>query len=209
LNQNFLGKIGAGKLEIGNSVVFVDEMSKSTGNAVIKDHEFYRFNFELYNIQNTLTISNVQFTEACTVDFKAKKSIDVTPGSLFKPGTSSFVNLSIDNTIPECNNTSSRTTINNKGKDEVLDTLKDLGDEYNIAPTVISDFTEIYKKNLSNTEVFNIEIYNLQGQKIYSKSKINTNRVNLDLSKLSSGIYIARGFNEQNENVLVKKIIKI
>jgi hypothetical protein len=57
----------------------------------------------------------------------------------------------------------------------------------------------------SPNEITNVSIYNIQGQEILTKN-INVNESNIDVSKLSSGIYIVK----VNSKDLVKtlKVIK-
>lgn len=57
----------------------------------------------------------------------------------------------------------------------------------------------------SNNDVKNIEIYNIQGQMVYNKSKISTN--NLDVSNLSQGVYFMK-LNLDNGSQETLKFIK-
>lgn len=84
LNNKFKGKIGAGSLQIDKAVEFSNEIKKTNGNAIIQDHTFRRWKFNLKNINNNLIIKNVQFIENVSVHFVAKKSILIEENTLLE-----------------------------------------------------------------------------------------------------------------------------
>jgi hypothetical protein len=99
INAVYEGQIGAGVLDVGEAVEFVNQMKSSTGNAIIKDHKFRRFDLDLKRINNKLTVQNVSFTAECNANFEARTMIDIQGDSDFKPttGVTSFgINSSID-----------------------------------------------------------------------------------------------------------------
>jgi len=103
LNHKFAGNIGAGSLQIDKAVEFSNEIKKTNGNAIIKDHLFKRWDFEIKNINNNLQIKNVQFTHNTSAHFIARKSITIEENTLLEPGpslgSSKSILLEIDSTI--------------------------------------------------------------------------------------------------------------
>ena len=99
INMNFVGYVGAGKLETGDAVEFVNEMKKADGNAVIDNHIFNRFNYKLEKFNNKLTINNVTFKDGVIADFKARKEINILPGTELLPNNQGSINLNIDGNI--------------------------------------------------------------------------------------------------------------
>ena len=70
-----------------------------------------------------------------------------------------------------------------------------------IFPNPADDF--IYLKNIGNSEIINIKIFDVFGKNVLN-TKLNNSQI--DVSKLNSGIYFLKIFDE-NQNVFIKKII--
>lgn len=118
INQNFIGKIGAGSLNSGDAVEFTNEMIKINGIAKIYDHIFNRFNFELNKINNKLELSNVTFKENCTAIFNAKNQIRLLSGTNLSPNTNGFVHLAINPSIDVGCSSNNREYVENKEKED-------------------------------------------------------------------------------------------
>ena len=96
INQNFVGITGAGALNAVDAVEFVNEIKKVNGNAVIDNHIFSRFEFNLNKINNNLTFSNVTLTDNCKSDFTTKNQIRLLASTRSKPNLTGVTHLSIN-----------------------------------------------------------------------------------------------------------------
>lgn len=75
---------------------------------------------------------------------------------------------------------------------------------YNVYPNPFVDYLTIELENANN---YKIEIINLFGQIVFSKSYLNVKVINLDLKSLKSGIYFLSSRDDEHLNT-VNKIIK-
>lgn len=200
LNQEFVGHIGAGSLNTGNAVKFVDQMQSATGNAVIKNHLFNRFNFNLRRINNNLSIENVVFTQLNTSDFTAHNNIDVI-NSDFSPNSQGFVDLKIDETISvEC-------AVVNRGvnRKETKKSNKIIISKSIIYPNPNNGNFTLSLSN-ENKQSISIDVFDVFGKSIY-QSKTNEETVNLNLPNLNSGVYFVKLISS-NRNETLKFIKK-
>lgn len=68
----------------------------------------------------------------------------------------------------------------------------------NISPNPTTGIIQVIDNEYS---IIGVEIYNVQGEKIYSNSKFNKQTSNeIDLSKFSKGIYFVKIYNEKNSH---------
>ena len=95
-NQPYKGLMGAGRVNAYRAVKMSEQMKDPFGKVVISNRDFYRFDFTLSSVQNTIEIKNQSFRDATTVDFKAKNKIIVKPGTHLKPNTNGVVKLASD-----------------------------------------------------------------------------------------------------------------
>ncbi len=103
-NESLKMKLGAGRLDAYRAVKMAHEMQLDKGIVNISGRDFYRFEFELYSSPYQIEIFNQTFRDSATVDFKARKSIRLKPGSHLKPDKNGFIKLSINPNLPteEC-----------------------------------------------------------------------------------------------------------
>lgn len=183
-NSYFIGRIGSGKLETGDSVEFVSESMKPNGNAIIDGQDFWRFNFDLQHINNNLTISNQVFRDGNTSSFVAKNSIDVITNSDFKPNSNGFIDLKIDSNITVCP-TSPRFSDKNQTerKNEMVNNLIKLYPNPNKGTFTIS-----LNKSISEID---ITIFDTFGKLIY-QTKTKGKDLELSIPNLASGLYIVK-----------------
>jgi hypothetical protein len=193
LNQNYVGYVGAGKLEVGDTVEFVDEMKKSTGNAIINNHIFNRFNFKLERINNKLSIENITFKELNVSDFTAKNSINVV-NSDFKPNSNGFVDLKIDSDITVCPVAPRLSEKNqNESKIEMVSKVIKLYPNPNKGTFTIS-----LNKSISEIDV---TVFDAVGKLIYQTNKSGKD-LELSIPNLPSGLYIVKvNSNELTETL--------
>ncbi len=98
-NQLFVGMMGAGGLNAYGAVEFAKELKNPSGNVFVRNRDFYRFEFTISSAPNMITIQNQTYREDATVDFKAKKSIILKPGTRIAPNKNGFAKIAIDPTI--------------------------------------------------------------------------------------------------------------
>ncbi len=193
INQNYYGNLGAGKLEVGNSVEFTDEMKKATGTAVIKNHVYPRFDFNLSKINNNLSIDNVTFKDNCKANFKARTQIRLLPGTNLKPNATGNTYLGIDPAIvttctPVVFPTSARTTNNNSSAtstNKVVLYPNPNNGTFNLLNINEQDF---------GTEAILLQIFDINGRSLYTKTLKEDDFANceINLSDFASGIYIVK-----------------
>ncbi len=103
-NEPFKMKLGAGRIDAYRAVKMAHDMQLEKGTVDISGRDFYRFDFTLFSSPYQIQIKNQTFRDSTTVDFKARKSILLKPGTRLAPDKNGFVKLSIDPTLPteEC-----------------------------------------------------------------------------------------------------------
>jgi subtilisin family serine protease len=194
LNQNYAGKVGSGKLETGKSVIFVDEMKKATGNAVIENHTFTRFNFTLSRINNKLTMNNVVFRDDNISSFRAKNSIDIINAD-FYPNSTGSMDLKIKGDIDIC------TTVAKVSTDIIKnETIVKNNKEVVLFPNPNKGVFSI-KLNLNEVKDLMVSVFEIVGKQIY-QTKVNQSEFELNLPNLPSGIYMVKlSSNSINETL--------
>ncbi|WP_310558198.1 S8 family serine peptidase [Flavobacterium sp.] len=185
INTAFNGLIGAGKLEIGNAVKFVDEMIKPNGNSIIENHIFNRFNFSLSRINNKLTIKNVIFKENCTASFTARNVIEIAANSDFVPNSLGSIDLKLKSDLSlNC----SPVVFQKRAQ-----TPKTKNQDGNVSKTVLYPnpnkgiFTIDF--GFENKNEIEVGIYDTLGRNVY-KSSIKTATTKVNLPNLPAGLYL-------------------
>lgn len=204
LNAPFYGLIGSGKLETGNAVEFVDEMQKYDGLAVIKNHRFHRYDFNLDKFNNDLLIENVQFEENTTVDFTARNSIELTEGTSLKPGANGYVILNTDTTINDiC--VPSNVSTSASSSETSRNTSSELESELILYPNPTRDIVQLQLVS-QNDKIASVEIYNIHGHLISEVTALENNSLNI--SAFKKGIYLIK-VHTVNKNSFTEKVIKM
>ena len=195
-NQIYQGQIGAGALNTGDAVEFVDEAKKIDGNALIQNHIFNRFNFRLLRINNNLKIQNVTFQNNSNVNFSAKNQIDLLPGTNLKPNASSHVYLSINPSINVCTSAARHSEIEAESNQDFKTESKVL-----LYPNPNSGIFELLLTNvkeLRNKEV-TINVVDINGRIIHEqKVKTDTSsafKIPLNISGITNGLYFVKLFS--------------
>lgn len=194
-NELFAGKSGSGKLETGDAVKFVNELKKVNGNAIIDGNDFYRFEFNLMNINNKLTISNQKFREACIADFTAKNVIEVLPGTDFYPNDDGLVDLKINNNIDICTAAAEPKSITCPSFD-FRESFKKINSQQNESLS-----SKLYPNPNNGTfeislgreikEKLNVEVYDIYGKAVYKGVKEGS-LFTVDIPNLSTGMYVVK-----------------
>lgn len=198
-NSAYIGKIGSGKLETGDTIEFVNEMKSQNGNAVIDGQDFWRFNFDLQHINNKLTISNQIFRDSNTSNFVTKKSIEVIENSDFKPNENGFVDLKINGNLSVlCSSQTVSVVADRKNtlSEMNLKHIKLFPNPNNGTFTIKFDY---------EIEKYLVEIYDNLGRKIY---ELNSNKKEIIVTDLNvpNGLYLVKIYTTDSSETL--KFIK-
>lgn len=205
INQNFVGNIGAGSLDGGDAVEFVNEMKKTNGNAVIDNHIFNRFEFDLQKINNNLSIENVTFRDNCIANFVAKNQIHLLPNTNLIPNTNGNIHLSIDPAIDiTC---TPANFARNSNFDEKKKSVADLKSKMNLYPNPNNgsfQLLNIKSEGFASNNV-TLQVFDLNGRILYKRnlSENDFTTCNLDLNYLSPGVYIVK-LSSINRSVDIK-----
>lgn len=185
LNQNFVGYMGAGKLEVGDTVEFVDEMKKYNGNAVVDNHIFNRFELTLTHVNNQLSIENITFKEKCKADFTARNIIDITKSD-FKPNEDGFVDLKLDEDMNVTCSFASRVSNSENKKKEIKTVL-------NQARLFPNPNTGAFTISFENKDLKNVSVvvYDVLGKPVYHAENIDY-IFDVNLTNLASGMYFVK-----------------
>lgn len=209
LNNALLqGQIGAGVLDAGDAVEFVNEMKKVNGLAVIDNHNFNRFDFKLARINNNLKIENVTFSDNSRADFTARTQINLKPGTNLKPNSFGNVHLGINPSITNTcapviyprHSDSGSININNSNARVVLYPNPNKG----VFELVIDNVVQFQNKNIK------IYIIDINGRIIYLEdvdtNTLSGNNIPLNVSTISNGMYFVKIASNVYEETL--KFIK-
>lgn len=207
VNQYYKDYIGAGKLETGEAVEFVDEMIKSNGIAKIKGHTFNRFSFNLERINNKLNIENVTFKEDCVASFTSKNQINLLPGTNLKPNSNGYVNLKINSNIdvscqPNQSIGQNKSRLEEKKLEIANNTISVFPNPNNGLFTIL--FSEI-KYDKIELKVYDINGRIILNELIY-KEDLSSNTWKINIQNYAKGIYFVNIDSIDNQKVF--KIIK-
>lgn len=193
INQEFTGVIGAGSLNAGNAVEFVNEMKKTNGNAVIKNHIFNRFSYNLQNINNNLTIDNVTFKADCIANFTVKNQIHLLPGTNLSPNTNGNIHLTVN---PNIDVTCLPIAAKNNSKGITDSKKSENKSKIALSPNPNNGSFEISNINqtIFGTGNVQLRVYDLNGRELHNQT-ITENEFNnckINLQGLNQGIYIVK-----------------
>lgn len=190
INQNFIGNIGAGALNAGDAVEFVDQMKKVNGNAVINNHIFNRFYFVLDKINNKLTLDNVKLKDNCVIDFTAKNQIHLLPGTGLLPNANGSIHLRINPLIDITCSPLNFVKENHFKENNLLVSKIVLSPNPNSGSFRLLNI----KKEEFGGKIIELQVFDLNGRNVY-KRKLYENDFSdcrIDLNSLSQGVYIIK-----------------
>lgn len=95
-NKPYKGLYGAGLLQTGDAVEMVYKLYSPKEMACIQDQKFSRWDFKLTAFSETVWMQNQEFTEAATLDLKARKRIVLGPNTKLQPNSKGKIRLRID-----------------------------------------------------------------------------------------------------------------
>lgn len=198
LNINFVGQIGAGALNAGDAVEFTNELIQPTGNAVVKNHIFNRFNFKLHKIKNNLTLDNVTFKDDCIVSCIAGNQIKLAPGTNLKPNSTGNIFLRGGNGTGAVDVGCANIISNPESRPTASydNTAKNLNSKTVLYPNPNNGAFKLYnvQSELFGNETINLDVFDLNGRSLFSQ-KLNQKEIEnyeFNLLNLQSGVYIVK-----------------
>ena len=206
-NSKYIGLMGAGALQTGNAVAFVNEMNKINGTVIIKNQSFYRYDLSAQRIKNELIIEGVEFIGNNKAKFRSGNEIYLLEGTLLEPSTNEGFTLLevglIENTI--CNTSNKSLNSLQKNKNETGLKLENI----KIFPTLFDDNLNIVFDENNNEDVINnVKIYDVYGKLVFEKDKLITNQITLFVGSIESGIYILKVYDVKDNVLHTEKIVK-
>jgi hypothetical protein len=189
INSPYVGNIGAGALNTGEAVTFVNEMKLSLGLARIKNHIFDRFDFTLDKINNKLEIENITFRDNCRVDFTARNSIRVLPGTRFTPNLVGKVNLKINSFMDISCPPIDYSRIASDNSDSSYEESKIV-----LSPNPNNGSFDLFNVNFEDfkSNKLDVFIFDINGRKLYEQKISKNENTHFDVQNLKTGIYIIR-----------------
>lgn len=98
-NVPYIGKLGAGRMDIGKATKAAWQMNPANGGEVLlKNRTFERWDFELLNSPEYIRLKNEEFIDNANVRFRAKKGITLDTNTLLSPGSGKSHYLYVENT---------------------------------------------------------------------------------------------------------------
>lgn len=98
-NLPYLGKLGAGRMDVGKATKAAWQMNPANGGEVLlKNRTFERWDFELLNSPEYIRLKNEGFIQNTNVKFRAKKGITLDTNTLLAPGSGKSHYLYVENT---------------------------------------------------------------------------------------------------------------
>jgi subtilisin family serine protease len=103
-NRQFIGRLGAGRVNAYRAVKMARETKELFGNVEVSNRDMYRYHYRLENAPYSITLQNQTFRDSASVRFKARNAIYLKPGTHLKPDKTSTMTFKIDPTTPteEC-----------------------------------------------------------------------------------------------------------
>lgn len=103
-NTQFIGKLGAGRVNAYRAVKMARETKEIFGNVEVSNRDLYRYHYRLENAPYVITVKNQTFRDSASVRFKARNAIYLKSGTHLKPDKTSRMTFKIDPTTPtgEC-----------------------------------------------------------------------------------------------------------
>jgi len=206
-NQFAAGKYGSGSLHVGRAAELTLALMSWNKIAYLENQKFSRWDFEFNALSENVVIRNQEFTDKATLKITAKNAITLENGTLIDPGNQSldvgFALLEIDPNLAlvlSCPMAAAPPTLG--VEDESNENL------YKVFPTFVD--TEMKVVNVISKDVIirTVKIYDLFNQEIQMKSNIDTSEISIEVSNIPAGIYILKGYNAMNEEVITTKFVK-
>ncbi|MEM9679548.1 MAG: S8 family serine peptidase [Bacteroidota bacterium] len=206
-NLAYHGKLGAGKLDAYEAVKMAKDMAEPFGTVEVKNRILYRpWFYKLDTAPYEIKMTNNDVSAGSKLKFRARNNIEILSGE-YAPGTGGYIDLAIDTTLVlnDCparpTAPQARSVVPDKGKIGGIGLI-------NISPTLVQKETVIRDMLNREERIHAIKVYNIFGRVVYEERELKTNRVNLNINKLSRGIYIIKVFDDSGGVLHTEKIVK-
>jgi len=206
----FYGRLGAGRLDAYEAVKMSQDMAEPMGTVEVKDRILYRpWFYKLVTAPYEIKMTNNNVSAGSKLKFRARNNIEILSGD-YSPGTGGYVDLQIDTNLalndcpPPVSQSASKQAAQN-----IKTEPNSNGVDLVISPTLVIDKLNIedYSKSKEN-RISSVRIYNIFGVQVFETKNNDLSKLTLNLSNLSSGIYIVKVFDNLETVVQVKKVIK-
>ena len=197
-NQEFTGRLGAGRLDAFKAVEMANEMAKPYGQVNVTNRLLYRnWFYKLETAPFEIKMSNNLITEGAKVKFIARDNIEILSGD-YQPNIG-YVELYISNNTFNCTNSTSKIIANTKQKVNISNSK-----EIKLYPNPNNG---IFTISVSENEIknLNIELFDIFGKSVY-KTISNFVNTEINISNIPTGIYIVKLTSEKLNEIL--KLIK-
>lgn len=196
-NIEFHGRLGGGALDAFKAVEMADEMAKPFGEVVVEDRILYRnWFYKLETAPYEIKMQNNLVTEGAKIKFFARDNIEILSGDYLP--TTGYVDLQINpNLVLDCAtpfNKSSR-NIDEKNTKEYISSF-----EVKLYPNPSKD-SFIIDLGESKAIENKISIFDIFGKEVHTSSQ-NKSNFQIDISNLSTGIYIVKIENNYTSKIL-------
>ena len=205
-NSVQLDNWGSGGLQTGAAVKLTHDLMTPSETAYLKNQKFNRWDFVFNGVSENIIIRNQEFTEISTLTVTAKNVITIEEETLLEPNQTGFAILEINpNLIIQDN-----CKLDTSGSKPTKNNFKEMNnvDLYNVIPTIVESNTTISKIEENGEKISEIFVYNILGIQVYNVKNINTYRFDINLSNLTTGIYIIKAMNNNNKVLFTEKIVK-
>lgn len=182
-NVPYIGKFGAGRMDIGKATKASWQMNPANGGEVLlKNRTFERWDFELVNSPEYIRLKNEEFIQNANVKFRAKKGITLDTNTLLAPGVGKSHYLYVENgdTCSYFNKSYNPRYVVGK-KATTVEMSKSLIKLY---PNPSKDYINIQTQE----DIQRIDVYDMTGKLV--KTNYSSNK--MTIKDLPVGNYLAR-----------------
>lgn len=208
-NIQYLGKLGAGKLDAYEAVKMAKEMADAFGTVEVKNRILYRpWFYKLETAPYEIKMTNNVVKEGSKLKFKARNNIEILSGDYY-PSTGGYIDLSIDETLAlDCPPppTNSARNSSKKSKNNIDDTQSEVLNG-NAGFSVFPNPTYGLLNIINNQDLSEVSITDITGKTVYSINDIDAKELQVNMSKFYSGIYFVKVKMNSGE-IKSTKIIK-
>jgi hypothetical protein len=205
-NSSFYGRLGAGRLDAYEAVKMSKDMADTFGTVEVKDRILYRpWFYKLVTAPYEIKMTNNDVSGGSKLKFRARNNIEILSGE-YSPQTGGYIDLAIDGNLV-LNNCPPPVSISQK-MGNISSNATIAKELYVIYPTLVDDHVIVSKKDKSNNDLFNVNVFNFYGERVFNFENIEKESISLKLNKLESGLYIIKILDNEGQTLHTQKIIK-
>ncbi len=203
-NLPYYGKLGAGKLDAYTAVKMSKDMADEFGTVEVKDRILYRsWFYKLETAPYEIKMSNNDVSGGSKLKFKARNNIEILSGNYYPDD--GYIDLSIDESLAlDCQSPSSSSRVSNKENTKKIQETNLKSKGVLIFPNPTTGILNITNKE---EDLESISISDFTGKVVFYTENVKNDRLTIDMSMFSSGLYIVKVVLNKGE-IISKKIIK-